>query len=70
MPNVILTNVKLCNGTHAESREYVQNSGRIAGVNDRVDLRVDTNALERGAKAIELNSPGVDCVNPGDVHGG
>jgi hypothetical protein len=55
MAQVILTNVKLCTGTQGAPREYVPNTGRIASVSDRVDLRVDSNTLERRAEAVELN---------------
>lgn len=71
MAQVILTNVKLCTGADGKTvREGVANSGRIAGVSDRVDLRGNTQSLQRSAEAIELDSPRVDRVDSGDVNRG
>jgi hypothetical protein len=67
MADVILTNVKLCTGVEGVTREGVPNSGRIVGVSDRVDLRVNANSLQRGSEAVELDSPRVDCVNSCDI---
>ncbi len=68
MADVILTNVKLCTGAEGTvPREGVSNSGRIVGVSDRVDLRVNAEPLQRRAEAVQLDGPRVDRVNPGDV---
>lgn len=67
MPDIILTNVKLCTGGTV-AREGVANSGRIVGVSDRVDLRVnDTQPLQSRTEAIKLDGQRVDGVNPSDV---
>jgi len=60
MPRLLLTNVTLCAGFGLDGREYVPNSGRIAGVSDHVDLRVDTDAAEGRAETLDLDGPGVD----------
>lgn len=68
MPSVILTNVRLCNNTvDGQERVYVANSGKLASVSDRVDLRCDTNSFKCRPESVQLDSPRVDRENGGDV---
>jgi len=67
MSDVILTNVRLCAQSDSQPRTYVPNSGRIAGVSDRTDLRSDPKPLQSAPEAVKLDAEGVDRVNALDV---
>jgi hypothetical protein len=68
MPDVILTNVRLCNNTSdGQERTYVANSGKLASVSDRMDLRSDSTSFERGSDAVQLDPPRVDGENGSNV---
>jgi hypothetical protein len=70
MPNnVILTNVRLCALDHGQNRTYVPNSGKIAKVSDRTDLRDNSESFERRPETVKLDAPRVNCVDRGDVGG-
>ena len=68
MADVILTNVRLCAFDHdGQQRVYVSNSGKIAGVSDRTDLRSNSETLQRTPEAVKLDSPGIDGVDRGNI---
>jgi hypothetical protein len=67
MADVILVNVRLCALEDGQNRTYVSNSGHIAGVSDRVDLRNDTETIERAPEAVKLDAPRVDRQNGCDI---
>jgi hypothetical protein len=61
MADIILTtNVCLCALDDGRSRVYVPNSGRIASISDRTDLRNDPETFESRPQAVQLDSPRVD----------
>lgn len=61
MADIILTtNVCLCALDDGQTRVYISNSGRIASVSDRTDLRNDPETFERRPQAVKLDSPRVD----------
>lgn len=57
---ILTTNVCLCALDDGQSRVYVSNSGRIASVSDRTDLRNDPETVQSRPQTVELNSPRVD----------
>lgn len=68
MENVILaTSVRLCANGNIGAQERVWNNGKIASVSDRVDLRPDSNPLQRSSEAVKLDGLRVDRENSRNV---
>jgi hypothetical protein len=64
---ILVTNVCLCALDNGQNRVYVSNSGRIASVSDRTDLRSNPETFESRPQAIQLDSPRVDSEDRRNV---
>lgn len=67
MPGVIPASAWFCTAEDGSNRIYVSNSGRIAGVSDRVDLWKDAGPFERSSETVQLNTPRVNRDERSDV---
>jgi len=64
--SVLLNNSALCALDDGSGIKYVTNTGRIAGVSDRVCLDApNSKPIERGLEAIELDRVGVEGQDRG-----
>jgi hypothetical protein len=69
MTEVILNNVLVCTVPETRSNTYVPNSGRLASVSDRVDLRNDAKGLQSGPEGITFDSTGINRLNGAVIFG-
>jgi len=67
MADVILKNVCLCSLNDGQTRVYVPNSGKIASVTDRVNLRDNSESFERSPSTVKFDSPGIDSHDGNNV---
>jgi len=64
---VILNNILVCSVSDGRTITYVENTGRIARISDRVDLSDDAKPIEHGLEAVEFDRSGVDGNDGSDV---
>jgi len=67
MSDVVLNNVLVCTVPHGAAGAYVSNTGRIASVSDRVDLRRNAEILKGGSESVQLDPARIDSQNTGEV---
>lgn len=64
---VILGNTVFCALDDGSGVRYVSNTGRIAGVTDRVCLPANPKSVEHGLEAIQLDRMRIESQDRGEV---